>query len=216
MTIKFERRPDQADAAGRCLVHLRAYFDGPRLRISTRERCTAAEWQEEKGKFRKSFTGCQDANDTLHALAERVTKRPIFGQTYCLTCMDPIATRRLEILASNILFFGLAVALVDSAWTMRGALHKPSTLGLLLVSYVVFGGFYYAIRRGVTLVKWLFVLGQIAMLLYTLVQYRTTLLPLLHTQLWTALAYVAFFGSRVVAMFVLLPTLRTRRLALIH
>lgn len=74
MTIKFERRTDQPDAAGRCLVHLRAYFDGQRLRISTGERCTAAEWQEEKGKFRKSFTGYQDANDALDALAERVTK----------------------------------------------------------------------------------------------------------------------------------------------
>ena len=130
--------------------------------------------------------------------------------------MDPVANRRLETLASNILFFGLAVALVDSAWTMRGALHKPATLGLLLLSYVVFAGFYYAIRRGVTLVKWLFVLGQGATLLYTLVQYRTTLLPLLHTPLWTALAYVAFFGSRVVAMFLLLPTLRTRHPAPIH
>lgn len=125
--------------------------------------------------------------------------------------MDPIASRRLEILASNILFFGLAVALTDSAWTMRGALHKPATLGMLLLGFVVLSGFYYGIRRGVTLLKWLFVLGQGATLLYTLVQYRTTLLPVLHTSLWTALSYVAFFGSRLVAMFVLLPTLRTRR-----
>lgn len=125
--------------------------------------------------------------------------------------MDLIATRRLEVLASNILFFGLAVAVVDSAWTMRGALHKPLTLGMLLLSYLLFAGFYYAIRRGVTLVKWLFVLGQGATLLYALVQYRTTLLPVLHTPWWTALAYVAFFGSRIVAMLVLLPTLRTHR-----
>ncbi|MBC8081985.1 MAG: hypothetical protein H7Z21_02135 [Hymenobacter sp.] len=125
--------------------------------------------------------------------------------------MDPIASRRREILASNILFFGLAVALVDSGWMMRGTLHKPATLGTLLLGFVVLGGFYYALRRGVTLLKWLFVLGQGAMLLYTLVQYRTTLLPVLHSSLWTALTYVAFFGSRLVAMFVLLPTLHTRR-----
>lgn len=125
--------------------------------------------------------------------------------------MDPIASRRREILASNILFFGLAVALVDSGWMMRGTLHKPATLGTLLLGFVVLGGFYYALRRGVTLLKWLFVLGQGATLLYTLVQYRTTLLPVLHSSLWTALSYVAFFGSRLVAMFVLLPTLRTRR-----
>ena len=125
--------------------------------------------------------------------------------------MDPIASHRLEILASNILFFGIAVALVNSAWVMRAGLHKPSTLGVLVLSGGVMAGFSYAIRRGVTLVKWLFVIGQAATLIYTLVQYRTTLLPVLHTPLWTALAYVAFFGSRLVAMFVLLPTLRTRR-----
>ena len=124
--------------------------------------------------------------------------------------MDPITSRRREILASNILFFGLAVALADSAWAMRGTLHKPATLGTLLLGFVVLGGFYYGIRRGVTLLKWLFVLGQAATLLYTLVQYRTTLLPVLHSSLWTALSYVAFFGSRLVALFVLLPTLRTR------
>ncbi|MBJ6108871.1 hypothetical protein JAO73_07620 [Hymenobacter sp. BT523] len=123
--------------------------------------------------------------------------------------MDPIASRRREILASNILFLGLAVALVDSAWAMCGALHKPATVGMLLLGFVLLGGFYYAIRRGVTLLKWLFVLGQVATLVYTVVQYRTTLLPVLHSSLWTAFSYVAFFGSRLVAMVVLLPTLRT-------
>ena len=125
--------------------------------------------------------------------------------------MDPIASRRLEILASNILFFGLAAGLMDTVWATRGTLHKPATLGTLLLGFAVLGGFYYGIRRGVTLLKWLFVLGQAATLSYTLVQYRTTLLPVLHSPLWTAFAYVAFFGSRLVAMFVLLPTLRPRR-----
>lgn len=93
---------------------------------------------------------------------------------------------------------------------MRGALHKPRTLGLLLVSFALFAGFAYAIRRGVTLVKWLFVLGQAATLLYALVRYRTTLLPLLHTAWGPAFAYVAFFGSRLLALFLLLPTLWAR------
>ena len=125
--------------------------------------------------------------------------------------MGPIASRRLEILASNILFFGLTVGLMDTVWATRGTLHKPATLGTLLLGFAVLGGFYYGIRRGVTLLKWLFVLGQGATLLYTLVQYRTTLLPVLHSPLWTAFAYVAFFRSRLVTMFVLLPTLRPRR-----
>ncbi len=36
MTIQFERRTDRPDAAGRCAIHLRAYFDGQRLRFSER------------------------------------------------------------------------------------------------------------------------------------------------------------------------------------
>ena len=125
--------------------------------------------------------------------------------------MDPVASRRREMLASNTLFFGLAVALADSGRTMRGTLHKPATLGTLLVGSVLLGGFYCAIRRGVTLLKWPFVLGQGATLVHTLVQHRTTLLPALHSSRWTAFSYVAFFGPRLVAMLGLLPTLRTRR-----
>ena len=74
MTIQFERRADRPDAAGRCVIHLRAYFDGQRLRMATAERCLAAEWNEDKGRFRKSFSGYQDANDSLEALGERLTK----------------------------------------------------------------------------------------------------------------------------------------------
>ncbi|MBF9222506.1 site-specific integrase [Hymenobacter ruricola] len=74
MTITFERRTDQPDAAGRCLVYVRAAFDGQRLRMSTGERCTASEWNEDKGKFRKSFAGFQEANDRLDALGADITK----------------------------------------------------------------------------------------------------------------------------------------------
>ncbi len=74
MTIQFERRDDRPDAAGRCVIHLRAYFDGQRLRMATAERCLAAEWNEDKGRFRKSFSGYQDANDSLEALGERLAK----------------------------------------------------------------------------------------------------------------------------------------------
>jgi integrase len=74
MTIQFERRADRPDAAGRCVIHLRAYFDGQRLRMATAERCLTSEWNEDKGRFRKSFSGYQDANDSLEALAERLAK----------------------------------------------------------------------------------------------------------------------------------------------
>ncbi len=65
MTIQFERRADRPDSAGRCVIYLRAYFDGQRLRLATSERCLASEWNEEKGRFRKSFTGYKEANDVL-------------------------------------------------------------------------------------------------------------------------------------------------------
>ena len=74
MIIKFERRTDQPDAAGRCKVYLVATFDGQRLRLSTGERCLAAEWNEEKSRFRKSFSGFQEANDVLDALSEKVVR----------------------------------------------------------------------------------------------------------------------------------------------
>lgn len=75
MTIQFERRTDRPDAAGRCAIHLRAYFDGQRLRFATRERCFATEWNTEKGCYKKSFAGYQDANDYLQALTERLQAR---------------------------------------------------------------------------------------------------------------------------------------------
>ena len=43
------------------------------MRLATAERCLASEWNEEKGRFRKSFAGYQDANDALAALAPKVT-----------------------------------------------------------------------------------------------------------------------------------------------
>ena len=74
MIIKFERHTDQPDAAGHCKVYLVATFDGQRLRLSTGERCAAAEWLAEKSRFRKSLNGYQEANEGLDALGERVAK----------------------------------------------------------------------------------------------------------------------------------------------
>ena len=72
MTVQFERRTDRPDAAGRCTIHLRAYFDGQRLRLVTREKCLASEWQTDKQKFRRSKPGFQEANEYLDSLAARV------------------------------------------------------------------------------------------------------------------------------------------------
>ena len=72
MTVQYERRTDRPDANGRCSIHLRAYFDGQRLRLVTREKCLASEWQTDKQKFRRSMSGYQEANEYLQSLAERV------------------------------------------------------------------------------------------------------------------------------------------------
>ena len=72
MTITFERRTDRPDAAGRCTIHLRAYFDNQRLRFATRERCLAPEWHAERNQFRRSFAGAQEANEYLQSLCDRL------------------------------------------------------------------------------------------------------------------------------------------------
>ena len=85
MIIKFERRTDQPDAAGRCKVYLVATFDGQRLRLSTGERCLAAEWNEEKSRFRKSFSGFQEAKWS------RKSKRIKFGGVIFASCLRPLS-----------------------------------------------------------------------------------------------------------------------------
>lgn len=75
LTIQFDRRADRPDAAGRCPIHLRAYFDGLRLRVATREKCLSTEWNAEKGKFKKPFPGLTKANEYLETLTERMQAR---------------------------------------------------------------------------------------------------------------------------------------------
>jgi hypothetical protein len=125
-----------------------------------------------------------------------------------LLVMEIAQQRKREVLASNILFVGLAVGIADSLRAIPDILHKPPTLITFAIGLLFLVGYIYAIRRGVTIVKWLFVLGQSVSLVYALVQYRTMLLPVLHTAFWPALAYWVFLGSRVVAALLLLPTLR--------
>jgi hypothetical protein len=119
--------------------------------------------------------------------------------------------RKLEILASNVLYVGLAFGIADSVRAVSRMSNKPLTLAMLALGWLLFAAYYYALRRGVTVLKWLFVLGQGGTLLYSLYNYQTLLLPVLHSSFWTALTYVMFFGSRLVAMGLLIPTLLPRR-----
>jgi len=43
MTFRFELRTDRPDAACRCTVYLRAYYEGQRPRFATREKCLPSE-----------------------------------------------------------------------------------------------------------------------------------------------------------------------------
>jgi hypothetical protein len=123
----------------------------------------------------------------------------------------PTSPHKLEILASNVLFVGLAFGIADSIRTVSRMSNKPLILAMLAIGWLLFAGYYYALRRGVRVLKWLFVLGQSATLLYALYNYQTVLLPVLHSSFWTAFTYVMFFGSRIVAMGLLIPTLLPRR-----
>jgi site-specific recombinase XerD len=75
MKIQFELRHDKQDKAGTVPVYVLAYFDGLRLRCSTKERCEPHQWNEGDQEFRRSFPGWQLANEGLRALARRLEDR---------------------------------------------------------------------------------------------------------------------------------------------
>jgi len=75
LKIQFDRRADRPDAAGRCPIHLRAYFDGQRLRVATREKCLITEWNADKDRFKKPFPGLVEANEYLETLLGRMQAR---------------------------------------------------------------------------------------------------------------------------------------------
>ncbi|QJX47852.1 site-specific integrase [Hymenobacter taeanensis] len=75
MKVLFELRHDKQDKAGTVPVYVSAYFDGLRLRCSTKERCEPRQWNEREQEFRRSFPGYQAANDGLEALERRLEDR---------------------------------------------------------------------------------------------------------------------------------------------
>ncbi len=72
MNIHYERRADRPDSEGHCAIHLRLIFDGQRLRVATRERCKAADWNEKSNWFRKSFADLENATTRLQTLRNRI------------------------------------------------------------------------------------------------------------------------------------------------
>jgi hypothetical protein len=117
--------------------------------------------------------------------------------------MEAARERRKEIAATNVLFGGLAFSVVVSLLEAPGLFHKPTTLGMLLLGYLVFAGFYYAIRVGISVFKWLFLLGVAVNLVYSFFYYHQTLRGI-GTGFLPVTNYVVFFGSRLVAAAILL------------
>lgn len=74
MTTQFVLRIDKKGSAGRCPVHLIAYFDGLRLKCATGEKCKPSEWNEGRQQFRAGFTGAEEANDFLGLRAKQVSE----------------------------------------------------------------------------------------------------------------------------------------------
>ena len=72
MKVVFELRHDKQDKAGTVPVYVLAYFDGLRLRCSTKERCEPRQWNEKEQEFRRSFSGYTSANLGLQALVRRL------------------------------------------------------------------------------------------------------------------------------------------------
>ncbi|MCA8831942.1 site-specific integrase [Hymenobacter pini] len=62
MNTQFILRKDKQDSAGRCPVHLIAYFNGVRLKYATGEKCKPAEWNADKQKFRSAYPLAEEAN----------------------------------------------------------------------------------------------------------------------------------------------------------
>ncbi|SDY30521.1 site-specific integrase [Hymenobacter psychrophilus] len=75
MKVLFELRHDKQDKAGTVPVYVSAYFDGLRLRCSTKERCEPRQWNERDQEFRRSFAGYHSANEGLKALERRLEDR---------------------------------------------------------------------------------------------------------------------------------------------
>lgn len=117
--------------------------------------------------------------------------------------MEAARERRKEIAATNVLFAGLAFSVVVSLLQAPGLFHKPTTLGMLLLGYLVFAGFYYAIRVGISVFKWLFLIGIAVNLVYRLMCYHQPVQGI-DTGFLPVADYVVFFGSRLVAAVILL------------
>ena len=71
MNICFEHRADRPNAQSRFIIRLVATFDNQRLRLSTGEKCRAAEWNDKSGWFRKSFSDLDNATIRLNGLRKR-------------------------------------------------------------------------------------------------------------------------------------------------
>jgi integrase/recombinase XerD len=140
MTIHFERRTDQPDAAGRCAIHLRAYFDGQRLRYATRQRCLTNEWNAKKGRFSSEFIGYKAANASLQVLSEQLLARyrALRAQVGWDTVITPTALKQVgkSSPSSFITLYTDYLAALEARGNLRSSLVSAATTLTHIRSFV--------------------------------------------------------------------------------
>ena len=136
MTIQFQQRTQNTDAAGRSVVYLVAHFNQQRLRLSTNEKCLPAQWDEKRQQFRRSYPGFQEANELLAALSARVVEAHRRQRAEGLT---PTPQRLKEALnpapAPVVLEQSLVLLMGEFRDVLRGRGYMRDTLRHYLVSH---------------------------------------------------------------------------------
>jgi site-specific recombinase XerD len=74
MNVQFKQLLDKTDKLGEAPVFLFCYYNSTLLKYFTKEKCLPKHWDKDKGKFKRSLPGYQEAQDYLDTLEEKVRK----------------------------------------------------------------------------------------------------------------------------------------------
>jgi hypothetical protein len=121
--------------------------------------------------------------------------------------MHPTQQRRREILASNILFAGLAISLLFWRLHLLGhalpATTKPLKWWVEVGTYLVIVGWYYAIRLGKQWAKYLLLALFVGSLVLNLTYHPERLLHTWRTSWLAAASYAIAQGAQLWALVLL-------------
>ncbi len=74
MKVQFKQLIEKTDRSGKAPVFLYFYYKNYQFKYFTGEKCEPRHWDADKGKFRRSLPGYQDAQTFLETLAEKTVK----------------------------------------------------------------------------------------------------------------------------------------------